>query len=291
MFLDACSFEEGIYMIITVASGKGGTGKTTIALNLALSLRDVQLIDCDVEEPNVHLFLPLTINEERPVHVTTPQVNEELCDNCGKCSEFCQFNAIFVSSKEVSVFPELCSSCGGCTIVCPKEAINERRREIGIVKSGSTGDLEVVYGELNVGEPMVVPVINEAKRLIKDEKNVIVDSPPGTSCPAIASVKGSDFCILVTEPTPFGLHDLKIAIQVLEDMKIPFGVVVNCAGLGDRKVYKYCEERNTPILLEIPHKRRIAELYSKGKPFSLEMLEWKPRFQKLFDDAVELAGK
>ncbi|MDH5450858.1 MAG: ATP-binding protein [Candidatus Bathyarchaeota archaeon] len=278
-------------MILSIASGKGGTGKTTVAVNMALSLKDVQLLDCDVEEPNVHLLLHPNINEEKSVYVSTPQVDEELCDHCGKCGEFCQYNAILVSSEKVLVFLELCHSCGGCVIVCPGKAISEEQHRIGTLKCGSTGDLEVVYGELDVGEPMAVPVIREVKRRIESDKTVILDSPPGTSCPVIETVKGSDFCVLVTEPTPFGLHDLRITVQVLEDMEIPFGVVVNRAGLGDKKVYEYCEEKNIPILLEIPYRRKIAELYSKGIPFSSEMPEWKEKFQTLFDEARKLAGK
>jgi MinD superfamily P-loop ATPase len=278
-------------MILSIASGKGGTGKTTVAVNMALSLKDVQLLDCDVEEPNVHLLLHPNISEEKMVYVSTPQVNEEICDHCGKCCEFCRYNAIFVSSEKALVFPELCNSCGGCVIVCPRKAISEEQHRIGTLKYGSAGDLEVVYGELDVGEPMAVPVINEVKRQIKSGKTVILDSPPGTSCPAIETIKGSDFCVLVTEPTPFGLHDLKITVQVLEGMEIPFGVVVNRAGIGDKKVYEYCEEKKIPILLEIPHQRKIAELYSRGIPFSLEMTEWKPKFQTLLDEARRLAGR
>lgn len=275
-------------MILSIASGKGGTGKTTVAVNMAVSLKDAQLLDCDVEEPNVHLLLHPNINEEKSVYVSTPQVDEELCDHCGKCGEFCQYNAILVSSEKVLVFPELCNSCGGCIIVCPRTAISEEQHRIGTLKCGSAEDLEVVYGELDVGEPMAVPVINEVKRQIKRGKTVILDSPPGTSCPAIETIKGSDFCVLVTEPTPFGLHDLKITVQVLKNMKIPFGVIVNRAGIGDKKVYEYCEEKNIPILLEIPYQRKIAELYSRGIPFSLEMPEWKPKFQKLFDEIRKL---
>ncbi len=189
------------------------------------------------------------------------------------------------------LFPELCHSCGGCTFICPKKAIAEDKHKIGILKLVSAGGLRLVYGELEVGEPMAVPLIREVKRQIDKSRNVILDSPPGTSCPVIETVKGSDFCILVTEPTPFGLHDLKIAVQVLEDMKIPLGVVVNRAGIGDKKVYEYCKEKDIPILLEIPYQRRIAELYSKGVPFSLEMPEWSEKFQTLFNDLRRLAGK
>jgi len=278
-------------MIVSIASGKGGTGKTSVAVNLALSIRNAQLLDCDVEEPNAHLLLHPKINRTEPVYILIPSVNEELCDHCGKCSEFCQYNAIFVSSEKVMIFPELCHSCGGCVLVCPKKAITEDKHKIGTLKLGSAVDLELVYGELKVGEPMAVPIIREVKRQIDKNRNVILDSPPGTSCPVIETVKGSDFCILVTEPTPFGLHDLKITVQVLENMKIPFGVVINRAGIGDKKVYEYCREKNISILLEIPFQRKIAELYSKGIPFSLEMPEWKEKFEALFNETRELVGK
>jgi MinD superfamily P-loop ATPase len=225
------------------------------------------------------------------MYILVPSVNEKLCDHCGKCSMFCQYNAIFVSPEKVLIFPELCHSCGGCALVCPKKAIKENKHKIGTLKSGSAGDLKLVYGELEVGEPMAVPVIREVKRQIDESRDVVLDSPPGTSCPVIETMKGSDFCILVTEPTPFGLHDLKITVQVLEDMKIPFGVVINRAGIGDKKVYEYCREKNIPILLEIPFQRKIAELYSKGIPFSLEMPEWKEKFEALFNETRKLVGK
>jgi MinD superfamily P-loop ATPase len=280
-----------IYLILSVASGKGGTGKTSVAVNMAISIRNVQLLDCDVEEPNAHLLLhPKTISEE-PVYTLIPCINEELCDHCGKCANFCQYNAIFVTTKKVLIFPELCHGCGGCLLVCPKGAIGEGKHRIGVLKRGYKGDLELVYGELEVSEPMATPLIRQVKRLIDKNKNVILDAPPGTSCPVIETVKGSDFCILVTEPTPFGLHDLKITVQVLNDMAVPFGVVVNRAGIGDRKVYDYCNDKSIPILLEIPYERRIAELYSKGIPFSLEMTEYREKFQKLFNDVKKLAGK
>ena len=278
-------------MILSIASGKGGTGKTTVAVNMALSLRDVQLLDCDVEEPNVHLLLHPKINEEKSVYVSTPQVNEELCDHCGKCSEFCEFNALFIIPEKVLVFTELCHSCGGCLLVCPKNAITEKNLKIGEIKMGVAEGVELVYGELNVGEPMSVPVIKDVKKQIKSNKTVIIDSPPGASCPVIESVHGSDYCLLVSEPTPFGLHDLKIMVQVLEKLKIPFGVIINRAGIGDRKIYDFCEEKGVPILLEIPFQRKIAELYSRGVPFSLEMPEWKENFRTLFDEVRKLAGK
>ncbi len=276
-------------MIISIASGKGGTGKTSVAVNIAVSIANVQLLDCDVEEPNAHLLLHPKISHTEPIYVFVPVVNERLCNHCGKCAEFCQYNAIFVSSEKVLVFPELCHSCGGCALLCPEKAIAEEKHRIGTLKRGLVKDFELVYGELEVGEPMAVPIIKEVKRCIVKRKNVILDSPPGTSCPVVETVKGSDFCVVVTEPTPFGLHDLKITVQVLEDMAVPFGVVINRAGIGNRKVYEYCREKSIPLLLEIPFQRKIAELYSRGIPFGTEMLEWKEKFQTLFDEIRKLA--
>jgi MinD superfamily P-loop ATPase len=278
-------------MIVAVASGKGGTGKTSVAVNMALSVGNVQLLDCDVEEPNAYIFLKPQINKTQEVTVSVPVINEQVCNRCGKCAKFCQYNALFVAANEVMVFPDLCHSCGGCTIVCPAEAISEEPHRIGSLKQGSTGDIEVVYGELDVQKPMAVPIITEVKRHISKGKDVILDSPPGTSCPVIQTVKGSHFCVLVTEPTPFGLHDLKIIVQVLETLNIPFGVVINRAGAGDTKVYEFCQEKNIPVLMEIPYNKRIAELYSRGIPFTQEMTAWKTKFQELFKTVKELAKK
>ncbi len=278
-------------MIIAVASGKGGTGKTSIAVNMALSIGEAQLLDCDVEEPNVHLLLHPSTSRIEPVYVPVPALDKELCNYCRKCAEFCQYNAIFVGLDKVLIFPELCHSCGGCTLVCPRNAISEENHKIGTLRFGSVDDLEVVYGELDVGEPMAVPVIREVKRQIKRGKTVILDSPPGTSCPVIETVKESDFCILVTEPTPFGLHDLKITVEVLKDMKIPFGIIVNRAGLGDEKVYEFCKKGNMPVLLEVPYQRKIAELYSRGIPYSLKMPEWQEKFQEAFEKIRRLVNE
>jgi MinD superfamily P-loop ATPase len=268
-------------LIISVASGKGGTGKTTVAVNMALCLENVQLLDCDVEEPNVHILLQPQIHETKPVYTAIPVISEELCDYCGKCSAFCAYNALFVAPQTVMVFPELCHNCGGCSLVCPKNAINEKDRQIGVIKKGDAKGVDIVYGELNVGEPMPVPLIREVKKQIKNNKTVIIDAPPGTACSLIASVYKSDYCILVAEPTPFGLHDLKMTVQVLKDLGIPMGVVVNRAGIGDNKVYEYCKKENIPLLLEIPFSKRIAELYSRGIPFVVEIPEWKEKFLKL----------
>jgi MinD superfamily P-loop ATPase len=271
-------------MIVSIASGKGGTGKTSVAVNLALSVGNVQLLDCDVEEPNAHLLLHPDLQKTEAVYSLIPLVNEELCSHCGECSKFCQYNAIFATSEKILVFPELCHSCGGCAFVCPKKAISLEKYKIGALKFGLAEGLELVYGELEIGKPLAVPVIKAVKDQIKEDKDVILDSPPGTSCPFVETVRGSDFCILVTEPTPFGLYDLKIAVEVLKRITIPFGVVVNRAGIGDKNVYAYCREENIRILLEIPYQRRIAELYSRGVPFSLEMPKWKQKLQALYNE-------
>jgi len=278
-------------MIVSVASGKGGTGKTSVAVNLALSVGNVQLLDCDVEEPNAYLLLHPEMTKKEAVYTLIPKVDRTLCNTCGECTKFCQFNAIFVASENILVFPDLCSSCGGCAMICPKKAITWEKHKIGTLNFGVTDGVAIVYGELKVGKPMAVPVIKAVKKQIKEGGNVILDSPPGTSCPFVETVSGSDFCILVTEPTPFGLHDLKIAVEVLRKVNIPFGVVVNRADMGDKKVYEYCGKESIRILLEIPYERRIAELYSKGIPFSSEMPEWVDKFQMLYSKIKGLAKK
>ena len=278
-------------MIVSVASGKGGTGKTSVAVNLALSVGNVQLLDCDVEEPNAYLLLHPEINKKEPVYTLIPKVDKKLCNSCGECARLCQFNAIFVASEKLLVFPELCHSCGGCSLVCPKKAISWKKYRVGTLKFGATDGVALVYGELEVSKPLAVPVIKSVKEYIEEGKTVILDSPPGTSCPFVETVTGSNFCLLVTEPTPFGLHDLKIAVEVLRKIAIPFGVVVNRAGIGDRKLYDYCKEEKIHILMEIPYERRIAELYSKGLPFSLELPEWEEKFQMLYKKIARLVGK
>ncbi len=273
-------------MIIAVASGKGGTGKTSLAVNLALALTgSVQLLDCDAEEPNVHTLLSLTENEVKPVYAMVPEFDAEKCTQTKKCVEFCPNHAIFMGKKGVSFFPELCIGCGGCILVCPNQAIKEGKRQLGATHSGTTeARVKVVYGNLNVGEPLVVPVIKGVKEQITTdpETTVIIDCPPGVSCPMVESVHGSDYCLLVTEPTPFGLHDLRLAVDTIRQLEIPIGVVVNRAGVGDRDVYAYCMSEQIPILLEIPHSRKIAELFSEGIPFVARMSEWRPRLEGLF---------
>jgi MinD superfamily P-loop ATPase len=272
-----------IRIIISVASGKGGTGKTTIATNMALSIAKAQLLDCDVEEPDSHLFLNTDLEKVEDVYLSVPVVDKEKCDFCQKCSKFCQYNAIAVLPSEILIFPQLCHGCGGCILVCPKGAITEEKRIIGIIEGGTSDGVEFYHGILNIGEPMATPVIKTLKKKIDKEKNVILDSPPGTSCPTIETIRGSDFCLLVTEPTPFGLYDLKLAVEVVKHLAIPFGVVINRDGIGDDRVEKFCMERNIPVLLKIPQNEDIARLYSNGQPFILEMPEWKEEFVRLFE--------
>ena len=219
-----------------------------------------------------------------------PKILEERCDYCGECARFCQFNALFVVGETAMVFPELCHSCGGCSIVCPRDAIVEEPRQIGKVFTCQAGDIELIYGELKVGEALSVPVISSVKDRMK-EGTVILDSSPGSACPVVETVHGTDFCLLVTEPTPFGLHDLKVATEVVRILEIPLGVVVNFAGIGDRAVYEFCEREGIPILMEIPYDRRIAELYSRGIPFVEKMPEWKEKFRALAERIREEASK
>ncbi len=277
-------------MKIAVASGKGGTGKTSVTVNLALSLGKVQVLDCDVEEPHVHILLKPTVGETFPVELLVPKIIEERCDYCGECASFCQFNALFVVGETAMVFPELRHSCGGCSIVCPRDAIVEEPRQIGRVIMGKAGDINLVYGEINVGEALAVPIIAAVKDHIDEKRMVILDASPGSACPLVETVHGVDFCLLVTEPTPFGLHDLKIAVEVVQLLGIPMGVVVNFAGIGDRGVYDFCEEQDIPILMEIPFDRRIAELYSEGIPFVLVMPEWRQKFIDLVDQIEEVVA-
>jgi len=274
-------------MIISIASGKGGTGKTTIVTNLALSLGKVQVIDCDVEEPNANIFFNAEIKESEDITVEIPDIDKEKCNYCGKCSEFCAYNALAVVPSDVLVFPELCHSCGGCKIVCPQNAINWKKKPVGKIEHGVTNGVDFYHGLLNVGEIQAVPVIKKLKKKIDKEKNVIIDAPPGTSCPVIESITGSDYCILVTEPTPFGLHDLKLAIAVVRHLYIPFGVIINRDGVGDKKVEMYCQAEKIPIFMKIPHSEEIAKLYSDGIPFVKKLPEWHEKFTELFRNIQE----
>jgi len=278
-------------MIISVASGKGGTGKTLVATSLALSLRGgakVQLLDCDVEEPNDHIFLHAAINQSQPVFLPIPKIDETKCTYCGKCAEVCAYNAIAVIKKKVLVFPELCHGCGACSYLCPESAISEEGKQIGVVETGNSEDVDFVQGRLAIGEIAAPFVIREVKKHIDPAGTVIMDIPPGTSCPVVEAVKDSDFCLLVTEPTPFGLNDLSLAVEVVRKLGITCGVVINRVGVGDEKVERYCHEQGIPILLKIPLDRKIATLYSKGIPLIQGMPEWRNAFLGLFRDIEKI---
>jgi MinD superfamily P-loop ATPase len=270
-------------VIISIASGKGGTGKTTVATNLAATIGSgVQLLDCDVEEPNAHLFLNPVFTDSSEITTPVPQVNENKCTYCGQCSEICQFKAIVVVGEAVLTFPELCHSCGGCQLVCPEKAITEKERPLGILQRGHRNGLDFIHGKLRVGEAMSPPLIEKVRNAAQPDKLTIIDAPPGTSCPVIAAMKGADFVLLVTEPTPFGLHDLELAVGAVKILDIPCGLVINRAGLGDGRVHEYAQRENLPVLMEIPFDRGIAEAYSRGELIIESMPEWKCRFRQLY---------
>ncbi len=268
-------------MIISVASGKGGTGKTLVATSLALSLEkdgEVQLLDCDVEEPNAHILLKPIIEASEPVAIPVPQVDEERCTHCGKCAEVCAYNAIAVLKEKVLIFPELCHGCGACSYLCPEDAISEVGKEVGVVERGRTGSIEFVQGRLSVGEIAAPPIIRKVKEYLDPGKTALIDVSPGTSCPVIEAVKGSDFCLLVTEPTPFGLNDLELAVGMVRKLGIPCGVLINRAGLGNSGVEEYCLKENIPVLLRIPLDTEVAKLYSKGIPLVEGIPQWREAF-------------
>jgi len=272
-------------MILSIASGKGGTGKTTVAVNLALSLDEnqpVQFLDCDVEEPNAHFFLKPEIAMRIEVTLPIPEILEDKCTFCGKCAEVCAYNAIAVLKDNVLVFPELCHGCGGCSLLCPEKAINEKGQRIGDIEFGSTNDIQFIQGKLDIGQAMSPPLIREVKKHINSTRTIIIDAPPGTSCPVVESVKGSDFSLLVTEPTPFGLNDLRLAVETLKKLEIPSGVVINRSDIGDSQVEEYCLEQNIPVLMTIPMDLNFAVAYSKGKTIIEIQPDYREKFQELF---------
>jgi MinD superfamily P-loop ATPase len=281
-------------MIISVASGKGGTGKTLVATSLALALKDrhsVQLLDCDVEEPNDHIFLKPVITGNELVCIAVPQVDEGKCNFCGKCAEVCAYHAIAVLPKTVLVLPHLCHGCGACSYLCPEKAITEAGQEIGTVETGHADGISFVQGRLNVAEAMPTPVIRKAKEKVSPDGISIIDVSPGTSCPVVTSIKGSDFCLLVTEPTPFGLNDLVLAVATVKALDVPCGIIINRANKDDRSIEEYCMKEDVPVLLQIPLDKEIARLYSRGVTLVAGMPLWRERFLELFDRIREMVDE
>ena len=273
-------------MKIAIASGKGGTGKTTIATNLACSIarmgQTVQYLDCDVEEPNGHIFLKPDIEEIRNVTISVPEVDTELCDGCGKCGRLCQYSAIICLKDTVMTFEQLCHSCGGCMAVCPQSAIKEKQRTIGIAEMGRANDVLFGAGKLDIGAIQSPSLIKHVKERANDSDAVIIDVPPGTSCPVIEAVKGVDFVLLVTEPTPFGLNDLQLAVDMVRELKLPFAVAINRCDIGDDRVVRYCQQEDIEILLEIPNDRLIAEAYSQGIKIIDALSGYEEKFAQLY---------
>jgi MinD superfamily P-loop ATPase len=270
-------------VIISVASGKGGTGKTSVAVALALSLEEpVQLLDCDVEAPNGHLFLKPEWEKKEVIYARIPEVDEGKCTYCRACSQLCRFKAILVLGETILTFPDMCHACGGCFEVCESGALLPGRKELGEIEEGRSGRIHFAHGRLRVGQPMSPPLIREVKKRIDRNKVTVLDAPPGTSCPVIQTVKGSDYTILVTEPTPFGLYDLQLTVEAVGSLGIPLGVILNRADIGDNEVHHYLKSQGIPLLMEIPFDRRIAQAYAQGQSLVEVLPDWRIKFQSLF---------
>jgi len=276
-------------MKIAVLSGKGGTGKTTVSASLAASLPACQYIDCDVEEPNGAIFLTPDFQKSTKVEVLVPEADMTKCNSCGLCAKACQFNAIAVVKGKVLVFSEICHHCGACIIACPNNAIFEVKRTIGVVEANS--DDTFLQGKLNVGEPITIPIIMELKKRMKEDTAVVLDCSPGASCTVVQSIEGCDYCVLVTEPTPFGLHDLQIAVKLMRKIGIPFGIVLNKASDSSRLIHDFCLSEGIELLMEIPFSKEIAEAYSKGTLPVHNNDFWKEKFRKLYERIERSANK
>lgn len=274
---------------VSIASGKGGTGKTTIAVSLALAQQNAQLLDCDVEAPNAHLFLTPEFSHTETVYTPVPKVDADRCTLCGACDDICRYKAIAVLPETVLTFPELCHGCGGCVAVCPEKAITEVGRELGVVEEGQHDDLRFVHGRLRIGEAMAPPLIRKVRDRTHADRTTVIDAPPGTSCPVIAAIHGTDAVVLVTEPTPFGLNDLELAVGAVRSLDLPHGIVINRADLGDESVRAFADQEEIPILLEIPFDRAIAEAYARGVPLVTARPEYQDIFLSLAERVEQLA--
>lgn len=255
-------------MVISIASGKGGTGKTTIAANLAWvasTTGPVTFLDCDVEEPDAHFYLKPVWTGEEEVCVPAPVIDSTRCDGCGKCAEFCRFNALAAIRGGVLVFEELCHGCGGCALACASNCITYVDRRVGIVREGSRGSVCLFQGVLDIGEPFAVPVLRKVREHQAEQQLTVIDSPPGTSCPMVNSIRGSDYCILVTEPSPFGRHDLDLAHRTATGLAVPHGVIINRSWSCDAVIEDYCNREGLDIIGRIPYSRALAEACSRGE--------------------------
>ncbi len=270
-------------MKIAVASGKGGTGKTTIAINLVLSAKNTIYLDCDVEEPNGHLFLNPDVEKEECINRLLPQINYDRCNFCGECAKVCEYTAITILPNQVLLFEEMCHSCGACAYFCPQNAIKETEKPLGFIREGRIypEGCHFVEGCLNLGEMMASPLISQVKAKVRPDSINILDAPPGTSCPMVETIRQADYCLLVTEPTPFGLNDLRLAVEVLRIVGIPFGLVINKADGIFTAIEEYCQEQQIPILMKLPFDRKLAEGYSRGEAAVRHYPELKSQFQQL----------
>ena len=279
-------------MKIAVLSGKGGTGKTLVSTNLSNIMSKnstVQLFDCDVEEPNSHIFFNIDYNSKKEVNTLIPVVNNDICIHCGKCAQSCQFGAISAFPTGTVVFESLCHGCGTCKDVCPVNAITEKEKSMGIIRFGKDKNKNIYFGEgiLNIGEPSGVRVIRELKLNFEESDFIILDSPPGASCPVVETLRDVDYAILVTESTPFGLHDLKIAHEVVQEMQIKCGIVINRYDENFKDVEEFASKNNIEVLAKIPFDRQIAIEYSKGNLISDKF----PKYHNLFEDIAKKVAK
>jgi MinD superfamily P-loop ATPase len=284
-------------MIVAVASGKGGTGKTTVSASLAsVWPTPVLAVDLDVEEPNLHLFLNPVIRHQVTSHIDVPEIDDERCTRCRACTDICQFKAIGIFGDVVMTFPEMCHGCSACWVICPENAITPGKRELGQILTGQAGPIEFAMGRLRVGEAMSPPLMRDVKHHLgigrgRADRDVIIDAPPGVSCPAINAVMDADVIVLVTEPTPFGLYDLILAQKAFAPLGKPMGVVINRADIGTRDVYDHCHQTGLPLLAEIPFQRDIAEAYACGRIIADAIPSLRPLFETLTSRIVSLTDQ